>query len=63
MRAKVILRGWLLFQKLKSNSNYALDFHNDAYNMEADIYDFHYFCVFLVYKIMVYTKTEHWERN
>ena len=31
------------------NSNYVLDFHNDAFNMEADIYDFHYLCVFLVY--------------
>ena len=31
--------------KTQVNSNYVLDFHNDAYNMEADIYDFHYFCV------------------
>ena len=45
------------------NSNYVLNFHNDAYNMEADIHDFYYFCVFLVYKITAYTKTEHWERN
>ena len=34
--------------KTQVNSNYVLDFHNDAYNMEADIHDFHYFCVFLV---------------
>ena len=27
------------------NSNYVLNFHNDAYTMEADMYDFHYFCV------------------
>ena len=29
-----------------SQSNYVLNFHNDAYNMEADMYDFHYFCVY-----------------
>ena len=29
--------------------------------MDADIHDFHYFCVFLVYKIKAYAKTEHWE--
>ena len=40
------------------NSNYVLNFHDDAYNMEADIHDFHFF---LVYKIMAYAKTEHWE--
>ena len=28
------------------NSNYVL---TDAYNMEADMVDFHYFCMFLVY--------------
>ena len=44
------------------NSNYVLNFHNDAYKMEADIHDFHDFCVFLVYKIKAYAKTEHWER-
>ena len=49
--------------KTRVNSNYVLNFHNDAYNMEADIHDFHYFCVFLVYKIMAYAKTEHLERN
>ena len=38
MRVKVILRGWLLFHKL--SSNYVLNFHNDAYNMEADMHDF-----------------------
>ena len=27
------------------NSNYALNFHVDAYNMEAGMIDFHYFCV------------------
>ena len=35
---------------------------NDAYNMEADIHDLHYFYVFLVYEIKAYAKTEHWER-
>ena len=25
--------------------------------------DFHYFCVFLVYKIKAYGKITHWERN
>ena len=39
------------------NSDYVLNFHNDAYNMEADMNDFHDFCVFLVYKI------KRWERN
>ena len=29
------------------NSNYVLNFHNDAYNMEANMHDFHYFGVFL----------------
>ena len=37
--------------KTQDNSNYVIAFHNDAYSMEADIHDFHYFCVFLVYKI------------
>ena len=37
--------------KTRVNSNYVFNFHNDAYNMEADIHDFHYFCMFLVYKI------------
>ena len=27
------------------------------------MHDFHYFCVFLVYKIKAYAKIEHWERN
>ena len=31
--------------------------------MEADIHDFHYFYLFLVYRIRAYVKTEHWERN
>ena len=26
------------------NSNYVLNFHSDAYNMDADMADFHYFC-------------------
>ena len=30
------------------NGNYVLNFHNDAYNRDADMADFHYFCVFLV---------------
>ena len=33
------------------NSNYVLNFYNDAYNMKADIHDFQYFCVVLVYII------------
>ena len=37
--------------KARVNSNYVLNFHNDAYNMEADIHNFHYFCMFLIYKI------------
>ena len=44
------------------NSNY-VNFHNDAYNMEADMQHFHYYCVFLVFKIKVYAKLEHWEHN
>ena len=48
--------------KTQVNSNYVLNFHIDAY-MAADIYDFHYFCVILVYKITAYAKTEHWGRN
>ena len=46
--------------KTRVNSNYVVNFHNDAYNMEADIHDF---CIFLVYKITAYAKTEHWEWN
>ena len=49
--------------KTRVNSNYVLNFHNDAYNMEADIHDFHYFYVFLVYKSKAYAKTKHWGRN
>ena len=45
------------------NSNYVLNFHSDAYNMDADMADFHYFCVFLVYKIKAYARIKHWERN
>ena len=45
------------------NSDYALNFDNDKYNMDADMADFHYFCVFLVYKIKGYAKITHWERN
>ena len=45
------------------NSNYVLNSHGDAYNMDADMMDFHYFCVFLVYKIKAYARIEHWERN
>ena len=37
------------------NSNYVLNFHNDTYNMEPNMHDFHYFCVFLVYKINAYS--------
>ena len=49
--------------KTRVNSNYVFNFHNDAYNMEADIHDFQYLCVFLVYKIKAYAKTKHLERN
>ena len=42
--------------KTEVNSNYVVDFRNDAYNMEADIHDFHNFCVFLVYKITALKK-------
>ena len=45
--------------KTRVNSNYVLNFHNDANNLEADKHDFHYFCVFLVYIIKAYAKTEH----
>ena len=41
------------------NSNYVLNFHNDAYNMDTDMADFHYFCVFLVYRIKAYAKIKH----
>ena len=41
------------------NINYVLNFHSDTYNMDADMVDFHYFCVFLVYKIKAYVKIEH----
>ena len=34
------------FSQTHVNSNYVLNFHNDAYNMDADVADFHYFCVF-----------------
>ena len=34
-----------------------VNFHNDAYNMKADMYDFRYFCVFLIYRIKAYAKT------
>ena len=43
------------------NSNYVPNFHDDTYNMGADIIDFHYFCVFLVYKIKAYAKIVHWK--
>ena len=45
------------------NINYVLNFHSDAYNMDADMVDSHYYCVFLVYKIKAYVRIEHWERN
>ena len=32
----------------QASSNYVLNFHNEAYNMDADMANFHYFCVFLV---------------
>ena len=39
------------------NSNYVLNFHNDAYNMEEDMHDFHYFCMFLVTKSRLMQET------
>ena len=54
------VRRMATLSKTQVNSNYVLNFYNDAYNMEADIHNFHYFCVFLVYKITAYAKTEHW---
>ena len=45
-----MLRGWLFFQKLES-SNYVLNYHNDAYNLEADMHDFHYFCVVIAARV------------
>ena len=62
MRLKAMLRWWLVFHKLESIV-IVLNFHNDAYNMDADMADFHCFCVFLVYKIKAYAKIKHWERN
>ena len=38
------------------NSKYVLNFQNDACNMDADMADSHYFCVFLVYNIKAYAK-------
>ena len=43
------------------NINYVLNLYDDAYTMDADMVDFHYFCVFLVYKITAYAKIEHWK--
>ena len=59
MRVKVMIRGW----QTRVNCNYVLNFHNDACNMETDMYDFQRFCAFLVYKIKGSAKIEHWERN
>ena len=38
------------------NSNYVLNFHNDAYNMEAEMHDFHYFCVYTKLRLMQKSK-------
>ena len=43
-------------------SRYAINSMKDIELHGADIHDFHYFCVFLVYKNTDYAKTEHWER-
>ena len=40
------------------NRNYVLNFHGDAYNLDADMVDSHYFCVFLVYKIKAALETQ-----
>ena len=49
-----------ILSQTQVSSNYVLNFHNDAYNMDADMADFHYFCVFLVYKINAYATIKHW---
>ena len=60
MRVKAILRGC---PQTRVNSDYVLNFYYDAYTMEVDMHDVHYFCVFLVYKIKAYSRIKHWERN
>ena len=42
-------------------SNYVLNFHNEAYNMEADMHNLHYFCMFLIYEVKAYARIEHLE--
>ena len=57
------LKAMASLSQTQVNSNYVLNFHNDAYTKGADIVDFHYFCVFLVYIIKAYAKIVHCERN
>ena len=52
-----------ILSQTQVNSNYVLNFHGDAYNLDADMVDSHYFCVFLVYKIKAYARIQHWGRN
>ena len=63
MRVKVMLRGMATLSQTRVNGKHVLNFHNDAYNLEANMYDFHYFCVFLVHKIKAYARIENWERK
>ena len=49
--------------RMASLSQTPVNFHNDAYSMGAHTADFHYLCVFLVYKINAYAKILHWECN
>ena len=44
--SQIVVTRMATLSKTQVNSNYVLDFHDHAYNMEADIYNFHYFCVF-----------------
>ena len=49
------LRRMATLSQTRVNSNYVLNFHNDAYNLEADMHGLSLLCV-LVYKIKVYCK-------
>ena len=57
------VRGMTTLLQTRVNSNYVHNLHNDAYNMEANMHNFHYFCAFLIYKIKACVRIEHWGRN
>ena len=57
-----MLRGWLLFQKLKSIVIMYL-ISMIMHTTWKQIYTTFTIFVFLVYKITAYAKTEHWECN